>query len=101
GRAAAMDRGRRLRIPAMAFKAHVLNAHRLAGELRHHRCVHGDVTGIVASVGAGAGHPDCPYLLDGNAETPGDALSGEMRLLRARPHRDTVRTHVGDSAARA
>ena len=86
----------------MALIAHVLHAHRLAHQLRHDGRIHGHIARIVAAVGARSRHPDRVNLFHRDAETAGDALRREMRLLRAGPHRDgPVGAHIGDRAARS
>ena len=95
-----VDGGRGLRVPASAFVTHALHAHRLADRLREHGGVHHGVAGIVAAVGAGAGHLHGLYLLDRQAEHLGDALRAVVRLLRAGPDRRLAVAHVGDAAGR-
>src|SRR5207249_1069092 len=99
--AAAIDARRSLRVPAGAVVAHVLNADGLTGELGEQRRVVGGVAGVVAAVGPGAGDPDRVNLFWRQADQLRDAVTREVRLLRARPQRGPIGAHVGHRAGRA
>ena len=98
---AAIDARRSLRIPAGRVVAHVLDADGLAGELGEQRRVVGGVAGVVAAVGPGAGDPDRVNLFWRQADQLRDAVTREVRLLRARPQRGPIGAHVGHRAGRA
>src|SRR3989442_14938177 len=98
---AAIDARRSLRIPAGAVVAHILDADGLAGELGEQRRVVGGVAGVVAAVGPGAGDPDRVNFFWRQADQLRDAVTREVRLLRARPQRGPIGAHVGHRAGRA
>ena len=101
GRARDVDRGRRLRVPAVALVAHALHAHRLADRLararrrpwrrRRNRC--GRRSRDRSSRSPSPSRPAASSIL----ATPSRAV---VRLLRARPHRRLAVAHVGDAAGR-
>ena len=96
-----VDRGRALRVPAGALLAHVLQPHRLAGELREHRRIVGAVVGVVAAIGAGADHPDAVHVRGRHLERAGEAVAHEVRLLRAGVAGDAAVLDLDHGAGRA
>src|SRR5258708_1537881 len=93
-----VDRGRALRIPAMAFVAHALHPHRPPDLARQHRRVHGGVAGIVAAIRAWTHHPDRAHLLKRQLQEVRKAFADEVRLLRAGPDRRMIGLGVDDGA---
>src|SRR6267154_1618918 len=80
-----VNRSGPLRVPSGPLLAHVLYAHWFADRPRHDSRVHCGVIGVITAVGARPHGPDCPDLVDRDAEHVRDAVANEMRFLRAGP----------------
>ncbi len=80
-----MNRSGPLRVPSGPLLAHVLYAHCFADRPCHDGSIRRRIIGVVAAVGARPHRPDCPDLVDRDAEHVGDAVANEMRFLRAGP----------------
>ena len=75
------DRCRSFRIPPMSLMAHALDPNRSAYGLGKYCSIHGRITRVVATVGAGTRHPDAAYAFHGQFKKFGHAFTRLVGFL--------------------